>query len=252
MKRIRNTGIVLALIAYGAACSSPHYTVQSVTDTKIVMDSTWATAAGADMEEVVAYFQQHLKAETSVVIGTSKQTLTKGFPQSLLSNFAADAMQQLAEERWQTVDFSVLNMGGLRTSINKGAITVGNIYEVFPFENKLVLVEMRGSAVRELFEAFALKGGQGVSSTVRFVIKNQALSSLSIRGKALEDNRIYRVATVDYLADGNDGMDAFLQADQRRNSHETFRALMLRYIQSLTNKNQEIDAKIDHRITVIH
>jgi 2',3'-cyclic-nucleotide 2'-phosphodiesterase (5'-nucleotidase family) len=214
------------------------------------MDSTWDAKANPAMEALVASYKLRLDAEISTPIGTATQTLQKGLPESPLSNFTADAMLHVAEAMWGKVDFAVMNMGGLRSSINQGAITLSDLYEVYPFENRLVLLELPGQAVRELFDFIAFHGGEGLSKTIALTIKNRAVRSLRIGGQPLDPNKTYRVATIDYLAEGNDGMVAFRQATRMEDSQKQLRTWMIEYVKQLTANNIEIYATIDHRITM--
>ena len=68
--------------------------------------------------------------------------------------------------------------------------------------------------MKHLFENIAVRLGEGVSGIQLEISKDGKLLQASIAGKPVEDDRDYTVATIDYLADGNDGMTAFLQADK--------------------------------------
>ena len=48
-------------------------------------------------------------------------------------------------------DFACLNTGGVRATISSGDITMEDIYEVFPFDNNLILVEMSGSTLKSFY-----------------------------------------------------------------------------------------------------
>ena len=64
--------------------------------------------------------------------------------------------------------------------------------------------------MRELFEQIAKQGGQGVSREVRLVITADGkLKSATVGGKEIDDNAQYRIVTLDYVAQGNDHMEAF-------------------------------------------
>ncbi|GHV56807.1 5'-nucleotidase [Bacteroidia bacterium] len=202
------------------------------------------------MVALVASYKTQLDAKMNTPVGVAAQTLQKGFPQSLLSNFTADAMQQMAETMWGNIDFAIMNMGGLRSTLNQGPITLGNLYEVYPFENTLVLLELPGKAVKEFFDFIASHGGQGLSGSVTLVAKKRAVESLKIGGKPLDENKTYRIATIDYLAGGNDGMTALLQATRMENSNKQLRDLMIEYVKTLTANKKEVNATIDNRITV--
>ena len=88
-------------------------------------------------------------------------------------------------------------------------ITYGNIYEITPFENTLCIVTMNGSLLRELFENIAAVHGEGLSGACLEISGDGKLLDATVAGKEIEDSKEYKVATLDYLAEGNDHMTAF-------------------------------------------
>ena len=74
---------------------------------------------------------------------------------------------------------------------------------------------MKGTDLRRLFEAIASLHGEGVSGIRLEITKNGKLLNAFVGEKPLKDDQLYTVATIDYLADGNGRMDAFLQAEKR-------------------------------------
>ena len=71
-----------------------------------------------------------------------------------------------------------------------------------------------------------------------------------IDGKPLDENAIYKVVTVDYLAEGNDGMQALTQAANYNDLGFTLRYMMIEYIKKLTAENIIIYAEPDSRIEI--
>ena len=249
MKKVK-LGMVFVLVSLVFACGQSRYVITSVESSLIAMDRKWDAQANPQLTALIASYKTRMEAEIRDTVGVAAQTLRKGFPQSLLSNFTADAMQQMAEQLWGKVDFSVMNMGGLRSTLNQGAITVGNVYEIYPFENRLVLLELSGKDVKVFFDFVASQGGQGLSGTVNLVVKKNKVESLKIDGKPLNKNKTYRIATIDYLAEGNDGMVVFQQAKHRETSNKLLRDWMVEYVKTLTANNIEINATLDNRITI--
>lgn len=108
----------------------------------------------------------------------------------------------------------LVNMGGLRNILPEGDITVGDVFEILPFENSLCVLTMKGTDLRRLFEAIASLHGEGVSGIRLEITKDGKLLNAFVGEKPLKDDQLYTVATIDYLADGNGRMDAFLQAER--------------------------------------
>ena len=81
--------------------------------------------------------------------------------------------------------------------------------------------------------------------------KKGELLNATIGGKPVVDDQLYTVATIDYLADGNGRMDAFLQAEKRECPEDaTLRGLFLDYVRKQTAEGKIITSKLDGRITV--
>lgn len=234
-----------------AACAKKQYTVKSIEVARVEMDGAWEPAANTAMRVLVDSLRAEMTGETRTVIGTAGRTLTKGKPQSLLSNFTADAVFDYASGLWQPVDFAVMNIGGIRGILNQGPITTGNMYEIFPFDNRIVLLELPGKAVEEFFDSIAKREGESLSKNIEVVIKDQTVRSLKIGGKAIDRNRIYLVATVDYLAEGNDRMEALTKAVKVTDSNILLRDALIEHIKKQTAGNKAIDSNLDNRITVL-
>ncbi len=190
----------------------------------------------------------------SPVIGRSARVMDRYRPESELSNLVADILRfSAADYIGRNADVGVTNMGGLRTSLPEGDITFGNIYEITPFENTLCIVTMKGALLRQLFENIAETHGEGLSGARLEISEDGRLLTAEVGGKPLDDEKEYKVATLDYLAEGNDHMTAFLQVpdeDKLLPENAGVRQLFLNYVNEQTRAGKMIDAKIEGRIRV--
>mgnify|MGYP000371137957 FL=1 len=87
---------------------------------------------------------------------------TDGNLQSTLGNLVADLSYEKANELFKnktgkTVDFSMSNYGGIRAAIMKGDVTVSNAFELMPFDNTIVVVELNYDKIKALFNYFVAK-----------------------------------------------------------------------------------------------
>ncbi|MDL2242024.1 5'-nucleotidase C-terminal domain-containing protein [Bacteroidales bacterium OttesenSCG-928-L03] len=249
MKKVNCLSLLFSLILF-ASCAQKQYQVTGIEASRVMMDSTWDAKANPQLLDRVNSYKTALESEMNVKIGTAAQTMIKGQPQSLLTNLTADVLRKRAQELWGHIDFAVMNRGGLRSTLNQGDITIGSLFEIYSFDNTLTLVELPGRAVAEFFDHIAEVNGQGLSDNLEVVINKGKVASIRIGGQALDPNKTYRIATLDYLAEGNDGMLAFKQATNKLNSGELLRDIMIEYVKEQTANNQEIDAKLDNRIIV--
>jgi len=127
-----------------------------------------------------------------------------------LGNFVADVIRDAGG-----ADIAIINSGGIRAPLPAGNVTVGDIYSTLPFDNRIVVVSMPGWRVRELLDFCGGrigKGGFAQVSGVSFVIRGDRAGYIRVNKKQLESDRVYRVATVDFLYEGGDGYTIFAKA----------------------------------------
>lgn len=167
-------------------------------------------------------------------------------PESPLLNWGSDAIFTMAKKYYTgRVDMAVMNKGGLRCEIPQGDVTLRTIYELMPFDNKLVILNLRGSSVLRLADEFAEQGGQGTSG-LTMVIKNGKAQNVKIGGKRVVPNAIYNVATSDFLATGTDGLVALAESVDKVEIDVTIRDIFIEYVRS----TGLMTAKCDRRITI--
>ena len=144
--------------------TTAQYEVTKVEGSMITIDSVWDTIPNAKAAEILKPYKEKVDAMMYEVIGTSAMKMDKGGPESLLSNLVAGVLQQAAVQvLGKPADMGLVNMGGLRNILPEGDITVGDVFEILPFENSLCVLTMKGTDLRRLFEAIASLHGEGVS-----------------------------------------------------------------------------------------
>ena len=144
--------------------TTAQYEITKVEGSMITIDSVWDTHPNAKAAEILKPYKEKVDAMMYEVIGTSAMKMDKGGPESLLSNLVAGVLQQAAVQvLGKPADMGLVNMGGLRNILPEGDITVGDVFEILPFENSLCVLTMKGTDLRRLFEAIASLHGEGVS-----------------------------------------------------------------------------------------
>lgn len=111
---------------------------------------------------------------------------------------------------WKTgADLAITNSGGIRASIAAGPITYRDILTVLPFGNTVFVIEMTGADLMKVLEFTAtISAGQGASPQVgglTYTIDSGAIRDVMVNGVAIDLDRVYRVATNNYMAAGGDG-----------------------------------------------
>jgi len=250
MKQFNPLFIALLAIFLISCKTSSRYRIVAISGTIVAIDASFDAYADPEMVAFVDYFRTQLEAEMSVVVGTAAQFMNRARPESLLTNFTSDVMKAFGDEHLPNgADVAVMNVHGHRTAIPAGTITVGILYEVYAFDNTLVFLELKGSDLMRIFDVYAREGGAGVSSNVRLVIGNGEVQSVTIDGQPIDPERIYNIVTVNYLADGNDGMDAFRNAISKTDTGVILRNLIIEHVKEETRQGREINAALDGRIT---
>ena len=241
---------VAAATMLSASCVS-HYEMQNVDRSRILIDSRY-DKADAKSEAFIAPFRAQVDSVMGPVVGKTAKALESYQPESPLSNLLSDILLWSGKDFGEKPDFAVYNVGGIRAAFPKGNITYGDVLDVAPFENKLCFCSLTGEKVTELFQQMAGWGGQGVSQGVAAVMdKDLHLLSLKINGEEVDPKRVYRIATLDYVAEGNDRMVAFKSKTDVKNpggKKNNVRDLIIRYFKEASAKGIVIDANVEGRL----
>jgi len=174
---------------------------------------------------------------------------TDGNLQSTLGNLVADLSYEKANELFKnktgkTVDFSMSNYGGIRAAIMKGDVTVSNAFELMPFDNTLVVVELNYDKIKALFNYFvAKKRAHPLSKNIQLTIENDSYNVL-INGKPIKKDRTYFVATSNYLQKGGDGMIFFSEPESLFDSNFLIRDAIVDYFESKDTLRATLDDRV--------
>ena len=166
------------------------------------------------------------------------QALTKELPEGNLGNYCADASLRQAiikcnQLNLEQPDFCFLNHGGLRSSLPQGIITVGNVFELMPFENELVYLKVSSATVDSILNWIAIKGGAPI-------IQNQ-----------VKKNEIqYKIITSDYLANGGDGL-YFLKQEKPISLGIKVRDAFIQDLQNIGSRKDSLSVQKDGRLIKI-
>lgn len=228
------------------ACSSSVYT--SYESENIGLDSTYNSV---ELESFIAPYRDEVNAKMDAVIGHSTIDLQSFKPESPLGNFAADCVfdagnlmqPQGFEDKSETNSIGLLNFGGLRAPINAGKITIGNIYELMPFDNTLTIVKLDSLGIIEMLNYLFDSGGQPVANG-RFQLSS-AEKVAQIHGEPINFSKPVYVYTSDYLADGGDKMNFLKNAKVKWNSGVLLREI---FISAISRKKTLTDQQIEGRV----
>ena len=219
--------------------------------TYTVMDASYDAAAPTKVAKIMQRYRPLMESKMMAVVGYAAEALEAGRPESRLSNFAADALLEVA--RWhenEDIDIGLTNFGGLRASIPQGDVRLYDIYAVFPFENALVILDMEGADVWKLFEAFAARGRIEAVSGISIKIENRKIKELLIGGQPFDPQKRYRVATIDFLLGGGDSVAALKNAVSVEYTGLMLRDVVLKYIEMRKAEGKDVGAEVGGRVSI--
>lgn len=230
------------------------YKVAKVERTRILIDQRWDAEPDEEAAKFIAPYKSKVDSIMGPVVGSIAHDMTRHRPESELSNLLTDILVWGGKAFDEQPVFAVYNMGGIRSNLAKGKITVGDVNDMAPFENKICFLSLTGEKVTELFQQIAHRGGEGLSHAVRLVItKDGKLVSATINGEPVDPAKTYRIATLDYLAEGNDQLVAFksgtdvLSPKQKENN---VRYIIMGYFREMQKQGKSVESKIEGRCVV--
>lgn len=189
-------------------------------------------------------------AEVKEVIAFSTRAMSAEAPESELSNFVVDFLRSKAETLFKRkMDVGIINFGGIRVDMPEGDVLLDDIRSMFPFNNKICMVELPGKELLRLMDDVAKYGPQCLSG-VKMVIADKKVESLEVGGKSVDPKKKYNVATVDFLLDGGDNISVARGATKLTISEVIIGKAIEEYVRQLTAEGKAIEYQTDGRVVV--
>jgi 2',3'-cyclic-nucleotide 2'-phosphodiesterase (5'-nucleotidase family) len=191
----------------------------------------WPDRTGSDpaAARIVAEMVAEVGRVYDVALATALVDLTRSKDtESSLGDWMTDCGRS-----WAGSDLALQNGGGIRADILAGPVTLRTLFNVMPFDNKMVKLTMKGKDVRSILEHGAglvrivqLSGAE--IGLRRKKPSGREVVSLAIGGQPLRDDATYNVTTIDFLAKGGDGYAAFEFADKKEFTETLLRDVLKR------------------------
>jgi 2',3'-cyclic-nucleotide 2'-phosphodiesterase (5'-nucleotidase family) len=226
-----------------------------IVDTATVTPDPEVAAVVAKLEADLAREMDQPLAKLAVELDSRNIAVRTG--EAAIGNLIADAMRAKSG-----ADAAVTNGGGIRGGRVYPAgstITRRDVLAELPFGNRVVTIEIRGrdlrSALENGFSRLADAAGrfpQVSGMTIRFdprLPPGKRIQSIKIGGKPLDRNRLYRIATNDFLARGSDGYDTFGRARSLLPADDS--PLLANEVMSYLRKLGTVQTGIQGRIDVV-
>lgn len=251
MKTKLAISLLIGVALMCTSCGSSHYGVTSIKVSRTSMNDRFEEVKDPEAVALIAPFKAQLEGTMNSVIGQAAVSMDRSRPEDLLGNLIADVLRQAATRVLpQPAEVGLMNIGGIRNVLSEGDITVGNVFEILPFENALCVVRIKGSQLKKLFAQVAGRGGEAISGA-RIEISKGELLKAEVGGQPIDDNRIYTLATIDYLAEGNDGLTALREVESKQEpENSVLRDVFMDYVKQCTAKGEKLTSKVEGRVTV--
>jgi hypothetical protein len=192
-----------------------------------------------------------MEQEMNQVLVISDEVLTKKMPESDLGNLLAEILlEKAALYSHRPVDLALINFGGIRISqLPKGNITRGTTFELMPFDNKIVLLELDATITQQLFNRMAGAGGVPIAGA-RYEIKDKAAINITIKNELLDPAKKYTVALSDYLANGGEKLD-FLSTLPQIKTDSLLRDAFVSAFEERGKKGEHLKSIKDGRVKIV-
>jgi 2',3'-cyclic-nucleotide 2'-phosphodiesterase (5'-nucleotidase family) len=194
-----------------------------------------------------------------MVIGKLEGDLIKGeVGAGTLGNFVTDAIRaQSSVKLGKPVLLAITNAGGLRkNTIAQGQLRAADIFELLPFENALIEIDLTGEQLLKLLSGVVPRDAQS-GAILRYRLnaeKRPELVNVKLinEGKEIDPKATYTIVTIDYLLNLASGNYSILQ--QGKNAKPlniTLRDAVTDYVKAETAAGRTIKAKLDDRFVSV-
>jgi 2',3'-cyclic-nucleotide 2'-phosphodiesterase (5'-nucleotidase family) len=250
MKRIwaRCVGLLLVVGTVGG-CATQTSQIEQAKTVYVTIDP--GVVEDAVLSELVGSYTIQLDEQMNEVIGTAAEDLNNnsGTVEFALGNFVADLMLTASIKRFgEPVDLALINArGGLRVPISKGDITVGNVFELMPFDNEVWILQLTGEETQMFFDHCTLTEKMSVAGA-RYEMNGKSAVAIQIGGDPFQSEKTYLLAVPDFLATGGDGFDFLPDARRVEKLNYLVRDMIIDHIRALNEQSMPVDARLDGRV----
>ena len=232
-----------------ASCQEATTSVSQINAKQLVIDST--LIAIDSIESFVAPYRKRIDQVLDSTLAYAPEMLTKqdGRYNTSAGNLLADIILKQANPIFKSrtgknIDFVLLNHGGIRSVVSKGNVSARTAYEVMPFENSIVVVELSGKSVLKMVDFLMSSNRAHPIGGLQIILdKNDSLKSLLIQGSVFDENKNYFIASSNYLVTGGDNMNFFKEMLGATDTEYLIRNAMIDYFM----KVDTVSAKVDDR-----
>ncbi|GGE20652.1 5'-nucleotidase C-terminal domain-containing protein [Psychroflexus salis] len=249
--------ILLICISLGAlSCEKEYVKPVKINYKQQAIDAN--LMADEEIENFIAPYKSRIEGEMKKVLSYAPQSMFKsqGKYNTAIGNMMADAVLEEAtpifkKQQNLNIDAVLLNYGGIRAGISKGDISVRTAFDIMPFENEVVVVELTYESVQKMIRYLMKKkiahpiAGIQLQLNHDYTFKKASINGEEIKLNDQKDKHFY-IATSDYLLQGGDEMSFFEDNKNVYHLDYKLRNILIDYFE----KKEQILATVEKRFTV--
>lgn len=245
--------IVAALLLISASCRVKEITV--INGTLYAVTDTVISQTDSSLYYLTQPYRDSLEKSMGELLAYTAWGMSKELPEGRLGNYCSDAcLRQVIEickkKNLPIPHICLLNHGGLRASFPSGAITMGNVFEVMPFENELVLMTVKGPQLDSIIQFVATKGGAPLSG-LSFTLDKKAAVDIRIGGKDFSPETEYIIIASDFISTGGDGFPVMKDLNGKINTGLKVRDALILDLKAHLDKGDTLKINPDGRIKIL-
>lgn len=200
--------IIVLFFLYATSCAPKHFAPVQLMNYNYGMDAA-RQGEQKEMKDFLKPFADSVNLSMNEVIGSLEVQLTKSWPECSLGYFMTDAYLEMAAEKFgRRADVALMNFGGIRlNTLGPGQLTTRSIFELMPFDNLTILLEVTGAQLQACMDNAAARTGWPVSGAT-YTISNKKATDLKVGGEPVQADKKYVLVISDYVANGGDDSNA--------------------------------------------
>ena len=139
------------------------------------------------------------------------------------------------------VDLAIMNGGGIRLNLPQGNVSEGRILSTFPF--RFTLIELSGKDLLQTLKIMARRHGEAISQQVKVAVDpDWSFVNATINDEPIDPDKNYVIATIDYLAQGNDDLRPLANGKVLWTDSRDVAVPIMRYVTDLTKMNMPMSS----------
>jgi len=210
--------------------------------------------------KIIAPYEEKVR-QLSKVIGRLQGGLSKtGVGGGSLGNFVTDAIRAQAEAKLgKPIVLAMVNNGGLRKNeIAAGELRASDIFELLPFENALILLDVTGAQLTKILQVVTRDAQSGARIQFKWNDRDRPefisgkLVDANGKEQEIDPNQTYTIITIDYLMSLKSGVYAILQEGKNPTPlNLTIRDAVMNYVKAETAAGRPVPSVVDNRFVQV-